>query len=218
VIRLSKAGVPGAVIEIMRDPKRVPVEANGRNNDKGKDNKGKDKKTTAVAVVPPAPVAPPPTQPAQTKATTPITAPPPVKPAATAVPVTIGDALPFSIRLAEDVPADAEDGRILHFTVVDGLKVGDNVVIAKGAAVYGSILDAGKKKAFGLGSKTAFRLTQADAVDGKKLAVRAEPARKEGAKRPLDSGAKGKTKEIAAAAGSQYVAYIDGNQSVLIRK
>jgi hypothetical protein len=213
VIRLSKAGVPGPVIEAMRDPKRAPVEANN-----GANNGSKDKKTTAVAAIPPAPVAPPPTQPAQTKATTATTAPLPAKPAVTAVAVTIGDALPFSIRLAEDVPADAEDGRILHFTVVDGLKIADNIVIAKGASAYGSILDAGKKKAFGLGSKMAFRLTQVDSVDGRKLAVRAEPGRKEGAKRPLDSGAKGKTKEIAAAAGSQYVAYIDGEQSVSVRK
>jgi len=42
-----------------------------------------------------------------------------------AVPVSVGDGMPFSIKLAEDVPVDAEEGRILHFTVVDGLKVGD---------------------------------------------------------------------------------------------
>ena len=79
---------------------------------------------------------------------------------------------------------------------------------------------AGKKKIFGMGGKMTFSLTQADAVDGKKLKVRAEPSRgKEGPpKRPIDGGAKGKTKEIAAAAGSQYVAYIDSDQSVSVRK
>jgi hypothetical protein len=129
--------------------------------------------------------------------------------------------MPFSIILAEDVPVDAEEGHVLHFTVIDGLKVGDAVVIAKGASVTGSILEAaGKKKVFGLGGKMTFRLLQVDAVDGKKLNIRAEPSRtREGpAKRPIDAGAKGKTKEIAAAAGSQYVGYIEGDQTVSARK
>ena len=65
-----------------------------------------------------------------------------------------------------------------------------------------------------------FRLLLADAVDGKKVNVRAEPSRGKDApaKRPIDSGAKGKTKEIAAAAGSQYVAYIEGEQTVSVHK
>lgn len=137
------------------------------------------------------------------------------------VTVTAAEGLPFSIRLAEDIPADALEGRVIRFTAVDGLKIGDAVVVAKGASVTGVIAEAaGKKKIFGMGGKMTFSLTQADAVDGKKLKVRAEPSRgKEGPpKRPIDGGAKGKTKEIAAAAGSQYVAYIDSDQSVSVRK
>jgi hypothetical protein len=65
-----------------------------------------------------------------------------------------------------------------------------------------------------------FRLLTVEAVDGKKLNIRAEPSRgRDGpAKRPIDSGAKGKTKEIAAAAGSTYVGYIEGEQSVSAHK
>jgi serine/threonine-protein kinase len=218
VIRLSKAGVPGNVIEAMRDPKHAPAPPAD----------AKDKKTAAVASAPaPVPVTTPVTQPVQnsakvTTAPPPIVPPPPVKPAPTATAtVNVTDAMPFSIQLTEDVPVDAEEGRPLHFTVVDGLRVGDTVVIAKGSAVTGSILEAaGKKKIFGMGGKMTFRLTQADAVDGRKLNVRAEPSKgKEGpAKRPIDSGAKGKTKEIAAAAGSLYVGYIEGDQSVSVHK
>jgi hypothetical protein len=64
-----------------------------------------------------------------------------------------------------------------------------------------------------------FQLLQADAVDGKKLHVRAESARgKNGqTKHPIDSGAKGKNK-VAAAAGSVYVAYTEGDQAVSARK
>jgi serine/threonine-protein kinase len=225
VIRLSKAHVPGPVIEAMRDPKHIPVQpaeaTNAANNAKKTQAVAAAKQTAAPA---PAPVTPPVSQPQNTaKMTTapPVPVPAPAKQAApAAVPVSVGDGMPFSIKLAEDVPVDAEEGRILHFTVVDGLKVGDNVVIAKGAAVTGSILEAAKKKAFGIGGKMQFRLLQVDAVDGKKINVRAEPSRgKDGpAKRPVDAGAKGKTKEIAAAAGSQYVGYIEGDQTVSVRK
>jgi len=220
VIRLSKAGVTGPLIEAMRDPKKIPAQV------------ADTKKAPAVAVtkpiVTPAPVATPPPVPAQQPLNTAkTTAPPPpvvvpAKPAATpAVPVNVADAMPFSITLSEDVPADAEEGHVLHFTVIDGLKVGDTVVIAKGAAVTGSIVvAAGKKNVFGMGGKMTFRLLQVDAVDGKKLNIRAEPSRgKDGpAKRPIESGAKGKTKEIAAAAGSQYVGYIEGEQTVSAHK
>jgi serine/threonine-protein kinase len=220
VIRLSKAGVPSQIIEAMRDPKRIPISV-------GTPPATASAKPTIAPIAAPAPVVAPPVvqQPQTAKATTapppPTPAPAPVKAVAPTVIVNVSDAMPFSIRLAEDVPADAEEGRPLHFTAIDGLKVGDTVVIAKGAAVTGSVVEAaGKKKVFGLGGKMTFRLVQVDAVDGKKLNIRAEPSRgKEGpAKRPIDSGAKGKTKEIAAAAGSQYVGYIEGNQTVSVRK
>jgi hypothetical protein len=215
VIRLSKAHVPGPVIEAMRDPKKIPAAP------------AEAPKTTAIAaakpvVTPPPPVVvTPPLSPANNaKMTTAPPVPVPAKPAApVSVPVNVSDAMPFSITLAEDVPADAEEGRPLRFTVIDGLKIGDAVVIAKGAAVTGSVVDAGKKKMFG-GSKITFRLLQVDAVDGKKLNIRAEPSRgRDGpAKRPIDAGAKGKSKEIAAAAGSQYVAYVEGDQTVSVHK
>jgi Protein kinase domain len=219
VIRLSKAHVPGPVIEAMRDPAHIPVQPVEANN---------TKKTQAAAVTkatvapPPAPVANPVPPPVQNMAKATTAPPPPTAPVKPAAPagllVSVADAMPFGIVLAEDVPTDAEEGRILHFTVTQGLKVGDNVVIAKGAVVTGSVLEAAKKKL--IGGKMTFRLLQVDAVDGKKLNVRSEPSRgKDGpAKRPIDSGAKGKTKEIAAAAGSQYVGYIEGEQTVTVHK
>ncbi|MGA3188758.1 MAG: serine/threonine-protein kinase [Bryobacteraceae bacterium] len=214
VIRLSKAGVPGPVIEVMRDPKHAPVSP----------VETAAKKPTPSVATPPPVSAPPVTAQNNGKTTTAPapTTPVPVAPAKPAgVPVTVSDAMPFSIRLAEDVPADSEEGRPLRFTVIDGLKVGDTVVIAKGATVTGAIVDAvGKKNIFGGGGKMTFQLLQVEAVDGKKLNVRSEPSRgKNGpAKRNIDSGAKGKSKEIAAAAGSQYVGYIEGAQTVSVHK
>ena len=149
VIRLTKAGVPGPVIEAMRDPKKIPATPADT-----------AKKTTAVSsakptVTPPPVVVTPPPQNTAKMTTVPTPAPAPVKAAApAAVPVNVADGMPFSIKLAEDVPADAEEGLALHFTAVDGLKVGDTVVVAKGASVTGSIVDAaGKKKVFGLGGE-----------------------------------------------------------------
>jgi hypothetical protein len=216
VIRLSKAGVPGALIEAMRDPKKIPAapaEAKA-------DAKKAPVAAAAKPIVTPAPI-PTPAVPQQAQKTTapppPVVPPKPVAPAA--VPVNVSDGMPFSIRLAEDVPADAEEGHALHFTAVDGLKAGDSVVIAKGAVVTGSVVEAGKKKTFG-GNKMTFRLEVVEAVDGRKINIRAEPSRgRDGpAKRPIDAGARGKTKEIAAAAGSQYVGYIEGDQTVSVRK
>lgn len=216
VIRLTKAGVPGPLIEAMRDPQKIPA------------TPVDTKKTTAVAsgkpavTPPPVAVATPVPQPQNVAKAFPSPPPVTVKPAGSVgVPVNVADAMPFSIKLAEDVPADAEEGRALHFIVADGLKVGDAVVIAKGAPVTGEVVEAaGKKKVFGIGGKMTFRLLQVEAVDGKKLNVRAEPSRgRDGAaKRPMDSGAKGKTKEIAAAAGSQYVGYVEGDQTVSVHK
>jgi serine/threonine protein kinase len=222
VIRLSKAGVPGEVIAVMRDPAHAPVSPV-----ETAAKKAPPAATGKPTVAPPAVSSPPPvTAPQNTAKNTPAPAPatppaqaPAAKPAGT--PVNVADAIPFYIQLAEDVPADAEEGRPLRFTVVEGLKVGDAVAIAKGATVTGSIVDAaGKKNFVGMGGKMTFQLLQADAVDGKKLNVRAESARgKNGqTKHNIDSGAKGRSKEIAAAAGSRYLGYTEGDQTVSARK
>ena len=217
VIRLTRAHVPGPVIEAMRDPAHIPAQPADANSTKKTQAVASTKPTVAPA---PTPVTTPASQPPQNTAKATTAPPPPPSTAAPAsVSVNVGDAIPFGIALAEDVPADAEEGRVLRFTATQGLKVGDNVVIAKGASLSGSVVEAGKRKAFG-GNKMTFRLLQVDAVDGRKLNVRAEPSRgKDGpAKRPIDAGAKGKSKEIAAAAGSEYVGYIEGDQTVTVRK
>jgi hypothetical protein len=47
--------------------------------------------------------------------------------------------------------------------------------------------------------------------------VRATPEKDEESKRPVETGAK-KPKEVAATAGTEYVAYVDGDQTVTVRK
>ncbi len=135
----------------------------------------------------------------------------------------VSDALPFEINLAEDVPTDAPEGQAVRFVATEGLHVGDKTVVAKGATITGAVAgETGKKKFLGMGAgrKLTFRLTQADAVDGRKLAVRALAGKSEdGAPMRAFETAKGgaKTKGIAAIQGTVYIAYIDGDQIVAVR-
>jgi serine/threonine-protein kinase len=167
------------------------------------------KGATSPGPVPPAPVPPAP------HAT-------PAPPAVETM-IAISDGVPFTIELGDDIPLDARAGMPLKFIVSTDVRSGDNVVISKGALVTGQVVDETRKKALGLGTKMTFQLNQVDAVGGQKLKVRATPAGgSASSRRPVDAGAnasgKKKPKDIAAAAGTQFVAYIDGNQSLTVRK
>ena len=59
--------------------------------------------------------------------------------------VTLTDGMPFSITLAEDIPQNSEEGSPVHFTVARDVRVGDLVVIAKGATVTGAIAQAARQ-------------------------------------------------------------------------
>jgi len=173
---------------------------------------------------PPAPAAPATSPAPQPAAPTPA----PVKatprpPAIPTTPVSVSDALPFVIMIEQDVPADAPEGLGLSFTVSEELRIGEKTVIAKGATVTGAVTgESGKKKFLGIGGghKLMFRLVQVDAVDGKKLAVRALAGRSgEGVTvRSFDTNKGSKAKGYVAMQGTVYVGYIDGDQTVAVRK
>lgn len=190
-------------------------------------------KNSAPAAAPRAPrvmpVPPPPsaTPPASAAAPT----PPPVAPltpkpdparnAVHLVAVDIAEALPLRIALAEDVPADAEAGRPLSFRVLEDLKIGDTVLIARGATVSGTIAGEGGKRFLGIGGgKMMFELDSVEAVSGQKIKVRAAAARKANGPttRQIDTGKYAKAKDLAAARGTDYIAYIDGDQTVSVKK
>ncbi len=122
IARLRKEGVPASVIQTMRNPKGVTTPPPAAT----------PKPSQPVVATAPVP-APPPfkTTPAP-KTTTPETAAAPRRPVVQTVPVTVNDALPFRIVLSEDVPATAQEGQSLRFTVIDGFKVGDTMVIPPG--------------------------------------------------------------------------------------
>src|SRR5476649_1097970 len=127
--------------------------------------------------------------------------------------------LPFSITLMEDVRPNPEPGRALHFQATKDFRIGGTVVIAKGAAVTGEVVDPGKRNILGRGGKPVFRLIQADAADGTKLKVSAKPGRRSDGpgKHSLEPPGH-KDKELVAPAGTEYLAYIDGDQLVTPKK
>ncbi len=164
VIRLSKAGVPAAVIEAMRNPQAVP-----------------------------APVA------------APVVTPPEID-----IPVVLGDALPVRLTLAEDIPKDAAEGDPVRFEVAHDVRVDDTVVIPKGSKAVGVIVDGAKRKILGIGGKMTFRLERVTAVGGQKVSIRATPSidRKGISKRALKP----------ATAGAEFVGYVDGSNTVTVKK
>jgi predicted Ser/Thr protein kinase len=224
LIRLSKAGVPEVVVDVMQDPKHaaapasaskpaaaIPAPAVASNTKPG----------SAAAPVPPTATQPPPV----------VTPPPPV--AATALPpsppanakttaggakISIPDGTGFRITLAEEIPESTEKDQALRFVVGEDLIQGDSVVIAKGTSVTGSIVDPGKKKIGVFPGKMTFKLTAVEAVDKSKLNIRALPSgHSQTAFRDVDTG-RPKPKGVAASVGTEYYAYIDGVQTVSVHK
>ena len=77
----------------------------------------------------------------------------------------IPDGTGFKIILAEDIPDSADKDQVLRFTASEDVRVGENLVVAKGAAVTGAIVDPGKRRFIGLPvGKMTLKLTAVDAV------------------------------------------------------
>jgi serine/threonine-protein kinase len=221
VIQLTKGGVPSQIIEVMRNPQTTapatPVTV---------------ARPTAPPAPPPAKSAPPaPVQSTPAPVAAPVSTPPvPVQPApvtpAPAVQVgtntvmVVPDGKPFNITLSEDVPAKLTAGQKISFTITNDVKVGDVLVLAKGTAVAGEVVEANDSKKFlgviGGKGKASFKLANVEAVGGTKVAIRATPAHSEKADRPIElQGNKGK--EVLSHAGAEYLAYVDGDQTVTIK-
>ena len=128
--------------------------------------------------------------------------------------------LSFPIVLVEDVPADSKSGQPLSFQVTRGVTVGGAVVIAKGAVVTGEVVEAAKKKFLVHTTRPTFRLLEVTAVDGTKVKVRAFPGRLGESRKdpPLDPTGGARSRDAIAPAGSRFLAYFDGDQTVTLRK
>ncbi len=226
IIALTKGGVPGNIIEVMRNPKasapvtqaQVPAQT----------------RPTPSSPAPPTkasstPAAPEPVQPTPTPVVAPV-APPPVVPSqpppaasAPATPVqihtvTIPDGKPFNLTLSQDVPIKLTAGQKINFTVTHDVKVGEVVVIAKGTPVSGEVVDPGDgKKLLGIvKGKGTFKLSSLESVGGR-VTIRAIPAHADKSDRPIELQGS-KTKDLLVPAGAEYMAYIDNEQTVTIKR
>ncbi len=124
------------------------------------------------------------------------------------------------LSLSADIPVDAPEETPLRFTVSAGVHTSDGLVIAKGAVVTGQIVEAAKKKFLGIGGKMQYRLLQVEAADGTKLNIRATPSKSQDgpARRQVENSNQKHTKESIAIAGAEYIGYIDGDQTVSVKK
>lgn len=169
----------------------------------------------------PAPAVTPATAP-PTPAAAPLPPPPklaPTKPVIQTTPIMVSDALPFVLRLDQDVPSNAPEGQPIRFTVGEDLKVDGKTVLAKGSTVTGEVMGETGKKFLGIGGhKLTFRLSRAEAVDGRKLSVRALAGKSGAAIRSFETTKGSKSKGYAALQGAEYIGYIDGDQMVAVRK
>ena len=158
--------------------------------------------------------------PAPAPPTTPV-APPavPATPAATGRAVRVIGGVPFAVALVEDIPADAEPGRPLRFRVIRDVRSEDAVVLAAGAVLTGEVTSAEKKRRLGR-SRATYRLLEVAAVDGSKLKVRATPGRPGDGRdeRPVEVPGHAPSKEVLVPAGTEFVAYFDGDQTVTVRR
>jgi hypothetical protein len=221
VIRLTNAGVPLTVIEGMRNPKSLPaVTASGPGSaapNSGAKAKATDKGATpasTTSTTTPTPAAPAPTTLPPAPVAEVVTPPRPAAPSGPTKQVVLADGSPFAIALATDIPDNAKEGVQLRFTVVNDIRVGDSVVLAKGAVATGQI-SQGKGRLVG---KMQLRLLTVAGVDGKLYKIRALSSRSnKDQQRPVDTGVKPKNDKSAADAGTQYIAYVDGDMNVTVR-
>ena len=142
--------------------------------------------------------------------------PPTVKPVETR-PVTIPAGLPINYHAAG---GRAERCAARHAAALSGegaLRDRRRHVIAPGATVVGEIAGV-KKGILGRGGKVMFRLSTATAMDGTQVRVRATAGKNtDRAEHPIEPPGH-RDKSLLAPAGSTYTAYIDGEQTVQVKK
>jgi hypothetical protein len=135
------------------------------------------------------------------------------------------DGTPLPIALTEPIPVNADLGRPVRFTVLEDFHVQGVLIVPKGGVVEGQISETPSKKGlFGIGNgKLNFSISKVESAGGQSIRVRVRPqGRADGQmqQRPVEiSGKRGsKDKDIAAAVGTEYLAYVDGAQNVKVPK
>lgn len=140
--------------------------------------------------------------------------------------VKLRDGEKVRLILMEDISSStAHSGDRLNFTVAEEVKVGDAVVIAKGATAWGAIDEAQKKQFLGRGGRLTMRMEYVKAVNSQNVRIRATAGREGDDKLgktvvvallagPFALLVKGK--DVAMPKGTEYAAYIDEDKEILL--
>jgi hypothetical protein len=84
------------------------------------------------------------------------------------------DATPVRLRLSRNLSsASATVGETVDFEVLDDVKIGDSVVVARGGTAIATVTEAQKKRRMARGGKLDVNIDYVRAVDGEKIALRA---------------------------------------------
>jgi hypothetical protein len=90
--------------------------------------------------------------------------------------------------------------------------VGDSIAIPKGSPATGEIVQG--KRTFG---KMTLRLLTVSTADGKTYKVRALASKgNKNNERPVETQVKPKKDNVVSEAGTQYIAYVDGDMHVIV--
>jgi hypothetical protein len=84
------------------------------------------------------------------------------------------DATPVRLRLNRNLSsADAKEGETADFEVLDDVKIGDTLIVARGGTAIATVTQAQKKRRMARGGKLDVNIDFVRAVNGDKIALRA---------------------------------------------
>jgi hypothetical protein len=84
--------------------------------------------------------------------------------------------------------ATTELGQEVQLSVTEDVKIGDTIVIAQGATIVGTVVQAQEKRRMGRTGKLDFSIDKVKAVDGKFIPLRYAVQKKEGGSHAVASG------------------------------
>jgi hypothetical protein len=88
-------------------------------------------------------------------------------------PVVILDGRPVRTRIARNLSsADAKEGENVDFEVLDDVKVGDQVIVARGATAMATVTEAKSKRSMGRGGKLDVNIDYVRTLSGEKIPLR----------------------------------------------
>jgi len=137
--------------------------------------------------------------------------------------VKIPDGTVVTVTITEALSSEkSHQNDPVHGNLVEDIKVGDVIVMAKGAAVIGHVTEAEPKGRWGHSGSLAYSLDYVKAVDGSNVRLRANSSQGgEQSKAALMLGLSGAFKHgksVDVAKGASLNAYVDGDHEVTLSK